>query len=50
MHIHLSILHDEMSEVIADGPIEIMKINTASMLSPDAPTIYSKAKTLVDSR
>ncbi|XP_031106188.1 uncharacterized protein LOC116010825 [Ipomoea triloba] len=43
-NVHLSALHDEMWDVISDGPIEIMKVNPSSILSPDGPQYVSKPK------
>ncbi|XP_031112005.1 uncharacterized protein LOC116015977 [Ipomoea triloba] len=44
MQVHLSALHDEMWDVISDGPILIMKVNPSSILSPDRPQYVSKPK------
>lgn len=44
MQVHLSVLHDKMWEVISTEPLEILKVNTTSLLSPDAPQYVEKPK------
>ncbi|XP_031124300.1 uncharacterized protein LOC116027010 [Ipomoea triloba] len=44
MQVYLSALHDEMWEVISDGPIKILKVNPSSEQSSTTPSYISKQK------